>query len=33
MRPFDAEQLLAYPVSTAVNKPQNDTADIIAPMG
>ncbi len=33
MRPFDAEQLLAYPVSTAVNKPQNDTADIITPVG
>ncbi len=29
LRPFDPAQLLAYPVGTAVNKPQNDTAEII----
>ncbi len=32
LRPFDPAQLLAYPVSTAVNKPQNDTPDIIEPV-
>lgn len=32
LRPFDPAQLLAYPVSTAVNKPQNDTPDIIDPV-
>lgn len=32
LRPFDAERLDAYPVGTAVNKPQNDSAELIAPM-
>lgn len=32
LRPFDPAHLLAYPVGTAVNKPQNDTPDIIEPV-
>ena len=32
LRPFAPEMLAAYPVSTAVNRPQNDTADCIAPL-
>lgn len=32
LRPFDADRLAAYPVGTAVNKPQNDSAELIAPM-
>ena len=32
LRPYAAEQLAAYPVSTAVHRPQNDTADCIAPL-
>ncbi len=32
LRPFDAERLLAHPVSTAVNKPQNDTPDVVIPV-
>ncbi len=32
LRPFDAERLAAYPVSTAVNRPANDSADCIAPL-
>ncbi len=32
LRPFDMERLDAYPVGTAVNKPQNDSAELIAPM-
>jgi len=31
LRPFPAEQLTAYPVSTAVNRPQNDTPECILP--
>lgn len=31
LRPFDTAPLAAYPVSTAVNKPQNDTPEIIVP--
>lgn len=31
LRPFDAERLAAYPVSTAVNKPLNDSPDVISP--
>lgn len=33
LRPFDAAALDAYPVSTGVNKPQNDSAELIAPLG
>lgn len=33
LRPFVDDQLAAYAVSTAVNKPQNDTPDIIVPLG
>lgn len=33
LRPFDTAPLAVYPVSTAVNKPQNDTPDIIIPAG
>lgn len=33
LRPFDAAPLDAFPVGTAVNKPQNDTPDIIVPVG
>ena len=32
LRPFDDDRLAAYPVSTAVNKPQNDTEDLIVPV-
>jgi putative SOS response-associated peptidase YedK len=32
LRPYDAERLLAHPVSTAVNKPQNDTPDVVIPV-
>ena len=32
LRPYAADQLHAHPVSTAVNRPQNDTADCIAPL-
>jgi putative SOS response-associated peptidase YedK len=32
LRPFAPQGLAAYPVSTAVNKPQNDTAECIAPL-
>jgi len=31
LRPCDTAPLAAYPVSTAVNKPQNDTPEIIVP--
>jgi putative SOS response-associated peptidase YedK len=31
LRPYPAEQMLAYPVSTFVNSPANDTPDCIAP--
>jgi putative SOS response-associated peptidase YedK len=32
LRPYDPEGLAAYPVSAAVNRPQNDTAECIAPL-
>ncbi|WP_374686471.1 SOS response-associated peptidase [Promineifilum sp.] len=32
LRPAGPARLVAYPVSTAVNRPQNDTADCIAPL-
>ena len=32
LRPFDPARLAAFPVSTAVNRPQNDTAECIAPL-
>jgi putative SOS response-associated peptidase YedK len=32
MRPFNPDALAAYPVSTMVNRPNNDTADLIKPM-
>lgn len=32
LRPYADGRLAAFPVSTAVNKPQNDTADVIAPI-
>lgn len=32
LRPYDPERLAAYPVSTAVNRPQNDTGACIAPL-
>lgn len=32
LRPYDAERLFAHPVSTAVNKPQNDTPDVVVPV-
>lgn len=32
LRPFDPASLAAHPVSTAVNRPQNDTAECIAPL-
>jgi len=33
LRPFDAAALDAYPVGTGVNRPQNDSAELIAPLG
>jgi len=32
LRPYEAEAMERYPVSTVVNKPQNDTPDCIQPM-
>jgi putative SOS response-associated peptidase YedK len=32
IRPFDAEQMEAYPVSTRVNSPMNEGAGLIAPL-
>jgi putative SOS response-associated peptidase YedK len=32
LRPYPAEQMLAYPVSTFVNSPANDTPACVAPM-
>jgi putative SOS response-associated peptidase YedK len=32
LRPYPAEQMLAYPVSTFVNSPANDTSACVAPM-
>lgn len=32
LRPYDAAALHAHPVSTAVNRPQNDSAECIAPL-
>jgi putative SOS response-associated peptidase YedK len=32
LRPYDPERMAAYPVSTAVNRPQNDTEECIAPL-
>jgi putative SOS response-associated peptidase YedK len=31
LRPYPAEELLAYPVSTLVNRPENDVAECIQP--
>jgi len=33
LTPYPAEEMTAYPVSTRVNNPANDTADCIAPLG
>ncbi len=32
LRPFPADKMAAYPVSTAVNNPRNDTAECIQPL-
>lgn len=32
LRPYPAEQMLAYPVSTFVNSPANDTPECVVPM-
>ncbi len=32
LRPYDAEEMVAYPVSTKVNSPANDSADLIVPL-
>lgn len=32
LRPYAKEEMVAYPVSTAVNRPANDNADCIAPI-
>jgi putative SOS response-associated peptidase YedK len=32
LRPYAAEEMVAYPVSTRVNNPANDSADLIAPL-
>lgn len=32
LRPYDAARLAAHPVSLAVNRPQNDSAECIAPL-
>ena len=31
LRPYDPERMAAYPVSTAVNRPANDSAELIQP--
>ncbi|ESA36318.1 hypothetical protein N836_07465 [Leptolyngbya sp. Heron Island J] len=33
MRPYDADEMEAYPVSTLVNSPRNESADCIVPLG
>lgn len=33
LRPYPAEKMTAYPVSTLVNNPRNDTAECIEPLG
>ena len=33
MRPYDADAMEAYPVSTLVNSPRNESADCIVPLG
>jgi len=32
LRPFDPDRLAAFPVSTAVNRPGNDSPECIAPL-
>ena len=32
LRPYPAEEMIAYPVSTLVNKPQNDVPEVIQPV-
>ncbi|MGB3517960.1 MAG: SOS response-associated peptidase family protein, partial [Elainellaceae cyanobacterium] len=32
LRPYEAEAMDRYPVSTVVNKPQNDSPDCIEPL-
>jgi putative SOS response-associated peptidase YedK len=32
LRPYPAEDLVAYPVSPAVSNPRNDAAQLIAPL-
>ena len=32
MRPFPAEQMRMWPISTRVNKPENDDASILDPI-
>jgi len=31
MRPFDSEQMITWPISTRVNNPKNDDADLLKP--
>jgi putative SOS response-associated peptidase YedK len=32
LQPYAAEKMIAYPISTKVNTPSNDSADLIAPL-
>jgi putative SOS response-associated peptidase YedK len=32
IRPYPAEEMNAYPVSTMVNKPENDIPDLVVPV-
>jgi len=32
LKPFEANRMEAFPVSTAVNRPQNDSAECIEPL-
>jgi putative SOS response-associated peptidase YedK len=32
LRPYSAEEMVAYPISTKINNPANDSADLIVPL-
>jgi putative SOS response-associated peptidase YedK len=32
IKPYPAEMMNAYPVSTLVNKPENDTSELVVPV-
>jgi putative SOS response-associated peptidase YedK len=33
LQPYPADEMLAYPVSTKVNSPKNEAADLVEPIG